>query len=117
MQGRERTSLRGGALAAVFGMVLAGCATAPPKAPEQAATDEALAQRVYSTLDADPTYYFRHVNVQVSDGVALLSGYVWSPQAIFRARALAGTVPGVARVVNQMELERNGANGGHSASR
>ena len=117
MAGLERICWRGGALVVAFGVALAGCATAPPKSRALTATDEALAQRVYSTLDADPTYYFRHVNVQVSDGVALLSGYVWSPQAIFRARALAGNVPGVVRVVNQMELERNGTNGGHSASR
>jgi osmotically-inducible protein OsmY len=36
--------------------------------------------------------------------VVTLSGYVWEPQELYRARELIARVPGVARVVNQMEL-------------
>src|SRR4029077_11324003 len=64
------------------------CASAPPKPSvptaatsmrsELGATDEILANTVYSELNADPTYYFRHVDVRVDNGVAHLSGYVWS---------------------------------------
>jgi len=38
-----------------------------------------------------------------------LSGYVWSTDAIYRARAIARNVPGVTGVAtSQLELERNG---------
>jgi len=99
------------------------CATAPPQpAPpaaagsaraEQAVTDELLASAVYSKLNADPTYYFRHVDVRVDHGVAHLSGYVWSTDAIYGARRIARSVPGITQVLTtQLELERNGRSSG-----
>jgi osmotically-inducible protein OsmY len=99
------------------------CATAPrerPLAPGAgsegagtAPTNDILANAVYSKLNADPTYYFRHVDVRVDRGVAHLSGYVWSTDAIYRARYLARSVPGVTGVVTtQLELERNGPSTG-----
>lgn len=99
------------------------CATAPSQTPlpsgagsagtEQVASNEFLANTVYSKLDADPTYYFRHVDVSVDHGVALLSGYVWSTDAIYRARQIARSVPGISDVVTtQLELERNGRSNG-----
>ncbi len=99
------------------------CATAPSRPPlppgagsagaEQVASNELLANNIYSKLNADPTYYFRHVDVTVDHGVALLSGYVWSTDAIYRARQIARSVPGVAGVVTtQLELERNGRSNG-----
>jgi len=94
-------------------LALAGCATAPPRSPAQTAGDRAVADSVYAALDADPTYFYRHVDVRVEDGVADLSGYVWSTNAIYRAREIARQVSGVARVVtSHLELEREGrANG------
>ena len=99
------------------------CATVPPQPPppagagsarvEQLAADELLANAVYSELNADPIYYYRHVEVRVDNGVAHLSGYVWSTDAIYRARRIAQSVPGVTQVVtSQLELERNGRNSG-----
>jgi len=110
------------ALIAVAALV-ASCASAPPNQLEpsaaqsmrsaQGATDEILANTVYSELNADPTYYFRHVDVRVDNGVAHLSGYVWSTDAIYRARKIASSVPGVTGVMtNQLELERNGRDTG-----
>ncbi len=104
-------------LLAVLAAVVAGCATVPEKSPEQAAADQALAARIYSALNADETHFYRHVNVDVDRGVVQLSGYVWDTDDIHWAKQLAGQVPGVVRVVNQMELERNGnRGGGHSGS-
>ena len=98
------------------------CASAPPKstAPaaasmrsELGATDEILANIVYSELNADPIYYFRHVDVRVDNGVADLSGFVWSADAIYQARKIAMNVPGVTGVrTNQLQLERNGRDTG-----
>jgi len=68
---------------------------------------------VYSKLNADPTYYFRHVEVRVDHGIAHLSGYVWSTDAIYGARRIVQSVPGVTGVVtSQLELERNGRTDG-----
>jgi len=82
---------------------------------ELGATDEILANAVYTELNADPTYYFRHVDVTVESGVAHLSGYVWSTDEIYAARRIAGNVPGVTGVMtNQLQLERNGRDAGGS---
>jgi BON domain len=99
------------------------CATAPPQASpppgaraaaaEQSSADELLANAVYAKLNANPTYYFRHVDVRLEKGVAHLSGYVWSTDALYAARQIAGSVPGVTGVVTtQLELERNGRSNG-----
>ncbi len=100
------------ALTAILALVSA-CATTLPSSPPRSAGDEALANRIYLALNADPWFYFRHVDVRVDSGVADLSGYVWSADAIYQARQIASAVPGVRRVVtNHLDLERNGlANG------
>ena len=99
------------------------CASPPPRPStpsasesmrsEIGATDEVLANSVYSELNASPTYYFRHVDVAVDNGVAHLSGYVWSTDAIYAARKIAGNVPGITGVMtSQLQLERNGRDTG-----
>ena len=79
-------------------------ASAPPTAqPAKAAvdtSDEALTKAIHAALDADPHHFFRHVDVSVDHGVATLSGFVHSSQAINRARTITRTVPGVTRVVS-----------------
>jgi hypothetical protein len=103
--------------------VTVSCSSAPPKPTvptpaeslrsETGATDQVLANTVYSELNASPTYYFRHVDVRVDNGVADLSGYVWSTDAIYAARKIAGKVPGIMDVrTNQLQLERNGRDAG-----
>jgi osmotically-inducible protein OsmY len=98
--------------------VTVSCATSPAKLPPQPAFesvryDEFVANAVYAALSADPTYYYRHVDVGVVNGVASLSGFVWTTDAIYRARQIASQTPGVTRVVTtQLELERNGRNNG-----
>jgi len=57
-------------------------ATSPVHADWERQTDAVAAEQVYAVLNADPIYYFRHVDVNVRDGVATLSGYVWETQAI-----------------------------------
>lgn len=103
---------------------LVSCATAaPPQATlasaggsasaERPGADQTLANTIDSQLNADTTYYFRHVEVRVDHGVAHLSGYVWSTDAIYAARRIAQSVPGVTGVVtSQLELERNGRSNG-----
>lgn len=103
----------------VASALTASCVTAPPQAgprsyagvtgSQQSTSDELLANAVYAKLNADPIYYLRHVDVRLHNGVAQLSGYVWSTDAIYAARRIARSVPGVTGVVTtQLELERNG---------
>jgi len=92
----------------------ASCASTPPESVAQVKADRVLADKVQSALDNDPAFYFRHVDVQAENGKVSLSGYVWSAPAIARAERIAGQVPGVRSVSDQLELERNGANGSGS---
>jgi len=95
--------------AATVVALLGACAAAPPPAAPTGASDQGLANRIYAALNADPWYFYRHVDVRVADGVADLSGYVWSADAVYQARHIAAAVPGVRRVVTtRLELERNG---------
>lgn len=107
-----RHGAQSGVLAATVALLLA-CAATPPRSPAQAAADEAVADNIYAALRADPIYFYRHVDVRVDNGVAELRGYVWSVDALYRARQIARNVPGVKTVVsNDLALEREGrANG------
>jgi osmotically-inducible protein OsmY len=101
-------------LAATVALAVA-CATTAPQSPAAESPDAALANRIYIALNADPNYFFRHVDVSVVDGVADLRGYVWTTYAIYRARQIATGVPGVRSVVtSSLELEREGRTNGRS---
>ena len=104
---------KGGAYAVLASAaVLVACASSPPKSPEQQQADAATTQRVYAALDSNPIYYFRDVEVAVDYGVARLSGYVWTTDALYAAQEIARRVPGVTGVRDAMELERQGNRGG-----
>ena len=90
----------------------AACSSTPPKSPERERADAATAERVYAALEANPIYYFRDVEVSVDYGVAHLSGYVWTTDALYAAQRIARKVPGVTGVRDTMELERQGNRGG-----
>jgi osmotically-inducible protein OsmY len=98
----------GAALLLILWASVAGADKTPASVVNGAQSGSPTARQIYDALNADPVYYFKHVDVQVTGGVVTLSGYVWSTQAIYRARDIAGRMPGVTRVVNQLELERNG---------
>jgi osmotically-inducible protein OsmY len=101
--------------ACAAGALAVGCSTTPPRSAGQIHADESIGQQVYAALNADPIYFYRHVDVRVDDGVADLSGYVWSTEALYRAREITGHVPGVRRVVtSHLELERQGFSNGRS---
>jgi osmotically-inducible protein OsmY len=97
-------------VSAVLTLMLSTGSAATPSFSRAGATptDGPTAEQVYEALNADPTDYFRHVDVQVQHGVVTLSGYVWSTPALYRAEKIATGIPGVTRVVDQLELERDG---------
>jgi osmotically-inducible protein OsmY len=94
------------AILAASAVMTVACSSAPPKSPERERADAATAERIYAALDATPIYYFRDVEVRVDNGVARLSGYVWTTDALYAAQRVTRRVPGVAAVRNEMELER-----------
>src|SRR5215469_9543544 len=81
----------------------AACSSTPPKSPEQERADVATAERVSAALEANPIYYFRDVEVAVDYGVARLSGYVWTTDALYAAQDIARTLPDVSGVQDTME--------------
>ena len=102
-----RTIANRSALSLLILAVSTGCASTPQvRAEGDKPADRETAKEVYEALAADPIDYFRHVDVTVRDGVVTLSGFVWDPREIYRAQRITARVRGVARVVDQLELEQ-----------
>jgi osmotically-inducible protein OsmY len=113
MEAGVRLERKAGACAVLASAaVLMSCAGSPPKSPEQERADAATAERVLAALEANPIYYLRDVEVSVDYGVARLTGYVWTTDALYAAQNIARRVPGVTGVQDAMELERQGNRGG-----
>ena len=96
----------------MFAGAIAACAAGPPRTEAQRANDAMTTAAVEDALTSDPRIYARHVDVQVSDGVAHLTGFVWSPNELYYARSDASKVPGVDRVSDELELKSGGIAGG-----
>ncbi len=84
------------------------CVTGPHKSDAQRQADKETAERVQDALDGDRMLYAKHITVRADLGVVRLSGYVWDPPDITEAQSIAEQVQGVTRVVNELELQRNG---------
>jgi osmotically-inducible protein OsmY len=82
------------------------CATGPRKTPEQRQADSEMADRVQLALNSDRVLYARHITIRADGGVVTLGGYVWSPEDLIQAKEDAGAVPGVAKIVDRMEIDR-----------
>ena len=65
-----------------------------------------------TALNADKQLYAKHISVHADGGVVELTGYVWEPEDLQLAQTIAEGVPGVSRVVNELELNRNGNENG-----
>lgn len=91
---------------AVAVLSCAACSSAPPRTPEQRLAEAALEQRVEEALSADPTIFSGNITVRADQGVVHLGGFVWNDDDIYRVQRIAERVPGVTRVVDELELER-----------
>jgi osmotically-inducible protein OsmY len=87
---------------------VAACAVGPPRTEAQKQADKELENRVQAALDADKLLYAKHIWVRSDNGVIRLSGYVWTQPDMLEAQDVAERVEGVNRVVNDLELQRNG---------
>lgn len=97
-----------GALVGSALCIASGCATAPTKTSEQRVNDETTAEAVQAALKANTHIYSQHITVQADNGVVHLGGYVWTDDDLYAAERTAESVPGVSKVVDELELERNG---------
>ena len=70
--------------------------------------DEKLTKQVETTLHSDPLFYDEHVTVTIRDGVVTLQGMVFDDWDLRNAIRLSRKVPGVKRVVNELEIKLGG---------
>jgi osmotically-inducible protein OsmY len=96
------------ALALVLAGGMLGCEHLPPETDAQRQADRELTERVDNALQADKLLYAKHITVRVYDGVARLTGYVWESPDLLEAERIAEGVDGITKVVDDLELQRNG---------
>ena len=91
---------------------LAACASGPAKSDAQVQADKVMAERVEAALNADKALFAKHITAHADNGVVRLTGYVWEANDFEEATYIASNVPGVTKVVNDLELNRNGNDSG-----
>jgi len=106
----KRVSYAGIAVAVLCGV--AACASGPPKTDAQEQADKVMAERVEAALNADRSLFAKHITAHADNGVVRLTGYVWEAGDFEEATYIASNVPGVTKVVNDLELNRNGNDNG-----
>ena len=94
---------------------VAACASAPAKTDTQAQADKVMAERVEAALNADRSLFAKHITAHADNGVVRLTGYIWEASDFEEANYIASNVPGVTKVVNDLELNRNGNDSSPSA--
>jgi osmotically-inducible protein OsmY len=70
--------------------------------------DERIKAQVVLALRNDPTLMSDHLDVSIKDGVVTLSGLVFDDWDLRIARRAAKRIPGVKRVINDMEIKLGG---------
>jgi osmotically-inducible protein OsmY len=70
--------------------------------------DARLRRQVEVALAADPYFYSEHVSVTIQNGVATLHGIVFDDWDLRNAMRISRRIPGVKRVVNDLEIKLGG---------
>jgi osmotically-inducible protein OsmY len=70
--------------------------------------DARLQLQVESALAADPYFLSEHVSVTVRNGIATLHGIVFDDWDLRNAIRISRRIPGVKRVVNDLEIKLGG---------
>ena len=78
------------------------------KREQDPADDEKLESEVQAALQADPFFYDEHVTVTINKGVLTLHGIVFDDWDLRNAVRIARRVPGVKRVINDLEIKLGG---------
>jgi BON domain len=69
--------------------------------------DEELAQEVKAALRSNPIVDDNHVTITVKNGVVTMDGFVQDAWDLMALRRVAKKVPGVKKIVNDVELVLN----------
>lgn len=93
---------------AAIAALCAACASGPPKSEAQVQADKDLSAKVEAALNADKWLFAKHITAHANNGVVWLTGYVWESNDFDEAVFVTENVPGVTKVVNNLELNRNG---------
>jgi osmotically-inducible protein OsmY len=96
------------AILAVLVCGVVGCAAGPRKSDAERQADANTVNQVQDALNSDQELFSRHITVRADSGVVTLGGFAWTQPELEDAIRIAGTVPGVVKVVNSMELDRGG---------
>jgi hypothetical protein len=75
---------------------------------QEAVPDAEVEQRVEKAMRSDQFFYGEHVTITIKDGVVTLHGIVFDDWDLRTARRIAKRVPGVKRVINDLEMELGG---------
>jgi osmotically-inducible protein OsmY len=70
--------------------------------------DEQLRTKVEQALRDNPTLMSDHLDVSIKNGVVTLTGLVFDDWDMRIARRAANRIPGVKRVINDMEIKLGG---------
>jgi hypothetical protein len=70
--------------------------------------DAELRQQVETALHADSYFNDEHITVTIKDGVVTLSGLVFDEWDVRSAKRIAKKIPGVKRVVDDLEITLGG---------
>jgi osmotically-inducible protein OsmY len=70
--------------------------------------DEELTRKIATALHADPYFYDEHVTVTVTNGVVRLQGMVFDDWDLRIAMRDSRGIPGVKRVINELEIKLGG---------
>jgi osmotically-inducible protein OsmY len=70
--------------------------------------DAKLQRQVEVALAADPYFLSEHVSVTIKNGVATLHGIVFDDWDLRNAMRISRRIPGVKRVVNDLEIKLGG---------
>ena len=93
------------ALAVHGAFYLYACSATPAhRTLSEAMADEVLAAQVREALRRDPMLYDAHITVNAERGVVRLSGVLSEADDFYQVRRIANGVPGVTRVVNNLQL-------------
>jgi osmotically-inducible protein OsmY len=90
-------------------LALLGCVSPPPESPQQQQADAEIAGRVHAALESDRMHLYIGLDVRVRAGVAYITALTFDPSARDQATEIARDVPGVTRVVNEIEVSAGAA--------
>jgi osmotically-inducible protein OsmY len=89
-----------------FSIFLSGCSSTPGNASTgEIIDDTVITTRVKTAIFNDPDLKVAEINVETFKGVVQLSGFVSTRDEASRAGTLAGEVPGVVSIRNNIVLK------------